>query len=194
MFAGLLCAWQRPATCQIHRFQQLQNCCMGEGVEDQMRRNKMLFLGAAVAALLIMLSTGRQRLWAQSTGGTVLLFNYVTNQANFDTHFVISNTTMDPLGTTPTPGTCTLNYYGNTNGGVAPPAQTSTTIQPGAQLAFSLSAGGSNGIGATPGFQGYVIASCGFPNGQGTITIADSGGTRFMSVVPALVLTRGSGS
>jgi hypothetical protein len=153
----------------------------------------MLLMGAATAALLIVLFASRQRLWAQSTGGTVMLFNYVTNQANFDTHFVISNTTMDPLGSTPTPGTCTLNYYGNTNGGVAPPAQTSTTIQPGTQLSFALSTGGSNGIGATPGFQGYVIASCSFPSGQGTITITDAGGTRFMSVVPGIVLSR-SGS
>ena len=45
-------------------------------------------------------------------------------------------------------------------------------IQPGAQLSFSLSQGNpAQGIAATPGFHGYVIASCGFPLARGVATI-----------------------
>lgn len=157
-----------------------------------MRRIKILSVSAVLAVFAFVFLAGKTRLWAQSTTGTAVLFNYVTNQANFDTRLVISNTTMDPLGTTPTAGTCTLNYYGNTNGGIAPPAQQSTAVQPGTQLTFSLSAGGDHGISATPGFSGYVIASCGFPFAQGTATISDASGQKFMSLVPALVLSRGS--
>lgn len=157
-----------------------------------MRRIKILAFGALVAALALTVVASKSRLWAQATTGTAVLFNYVTNQANFDTRMVISNTTMDPLGTTPIPGTCTLNYYGNTNAGIAPPAQQSTAVQPGTQLTFSLSEGGDHGISATPGFSGYLIASCGFPYAQGTATITDAAGQKYLSLVPGLVLSRGS--
>jgi len=157
-----------------------------------MRRMKLFSVSAALAALALIVVASKTKLWAQSTTGTAVLFNYVTNQANFDSKVVISNTTMDPLGTTPTAGTCTLNYYGNTNGGIAPPAQQSTAVQPGTQLTFTLSGGGDHGISATPGFSGYIIASCGFPFAQGTATISDVGGQKYMSLVPGLVLSRGS--
>ena len=153
---------------------------------------KLFSVSAALAALALIVVASKTKLWAQSTTGTAVLFNYVTNQANFDSKVVISNTTMDPLGTTPTAGTCTLNYYGNTNGGIAPPAQQSTAVQPGTQLTFTLSGGGDHGISATPGFSGYIIASCGFPFAQGTATISDVGGQKYMSLVPGLVLSRGS--
>jgi len=157
-----------------------------------MRRIKILSVSAAMAAVVFVLIATKTKLWAQSTTGTAVLFNYVTNQANFDTRVVISNTTMDPLGTTPTSGTCTLNYYGNTNGGIAPPAQTSAAVAPGTQMSFTLSGGGDHGITATPGFTGYIIASCGFPYAQGTASISDAAGQKYMSLVPALVLSRGS--
>jgi len=157
-----------------------------------MRRIKILSVSAVLAVLALVLISSKTKLWAQSTTGTAVLFNYVTNQANFDTRIVISNTTMDPLGTTPTTGTCTLNYYGNTNGGIAPPAQQSAAVQPGTQLTFSLSSGGDHGLAATPGFTGYIIASCGFPFAQGTATISDVSGQKLMSLVPAIVLSRGS--
>jgi hypothetical protein len=105
-----------------------------------------------------------------------ILFPFVTNQAGFDSGIAISNTSLDPFGTFPQQGACTLNYYGTTaGGGAAPGPQKSQPIPPGEQLAFTLSGGGSRGIGATPGFQGYIIATCGFPYAHGFVFVGDLG-------------------
>jgi hypothetical protein len=89
-----------------------------------------------------------------------ILFPFVTNQQGFDTGVAISNTSVDPFGTTPQAGLVTLNYY---SGGTPPPAQTTNATVPGGQqLLFTLSGGGNFGIAATPGFQGYIIATAQF--------------------------------
>lgn len=100
---------------------------------------------------------------------TNLLFPFVTNQAGFDTGIAISNTSSDPFGTTTQQGVCKLYFYGNTGGsGPAPGAQTTTSaVAPGTQLLMVLSAGGTHGLTATPGFQGYIIASCEFQYAHG---------------------------
>src|SRR5262249_19701559 len=78
----------------------------------------------------------------------------------FDTGIAISNTSLDPFGTVPQAGLVTLNYY---QPGTPPPAQTTNAVVPGgAYVAFTLSGGGNFGIAATPGFQGYIIASAQF--------------------------------
>jgi len=89
-----------------------------------------------------------------------ILFPFVSNQQGFDTGVAISNTSVDPFGTTPQTGTVTLNYY---SGGTPPPAQTTNaTVPAGQQVLFTLSGGGNFGIAATPGFQGYIIAQAQF--------------------------------
>jgi len=92
-----------------------------------------------------------------------LLFPFVTNQLGYDTGVAISNTSLDPFGTAPQSGTVTLNYYCGQTGCTSPPAQTTSSVVPGGQqLTFTLSGGGGYGIAATPGFQGYIIASSQF--------------------------------
>jgi hypothetical protein len=110
---------------------------------------------------------------------TILLFPFITNQADFDTGIIISNTTADPLKTGAQSGACQLSYYGNTNGSTGPLVQTSPVIAAGSQLAYILSTGGSvnaNGGGSTacasgacsaPGFQGYLFAICDFQYAHG---------------------------
>jgi len=90
-----------------------------------------------------------------------ILFPFVTNQLGFDTGIAIANTTLDPFGTTPQQGTVTVNYYGT---GVAPGFNqtTNATVKGGEELLFTLSGGGGLGLAATPGFQGYIIASARF--------------------------------
>jgi hypothetical protein len=116
---------------------------------------------------------------------TVLLFPYVTNQAGFDTGIAIANTTADPLGTTAQSGTCTLNYYGNTNGSTGPAAQTSPAVGAGSHLALMLSGGGgvfakdggftacASGACVAPLFQGYIIAACEFQFAHGFAYVSD---------------------
>jgi hypothetical protein len=92
---------------------------------------------------------------------TSLLFPFVTNQLGFDTGIVLSNTSADPFGTSQTPGTCALSFYGSgapTPGtGVAAPGGTQAS---GTTNAFLLST-------VAPGFQGYMIAQCTYNFGHG---------------------------
>jgi len=120
---------------------------------------------------------------------TNLLFVFLTNQAGFDSGIAISNTSVDPFGTTPQSGPCKLNYYGETTGGgAAPAAQTSATVPAGKQLVAVLSTGGNLGIAATPGFQGYMIAQCQFQYAHGFAFISDVGANRVSEAYLALVL------
>jgi hypothetical protein len=120
---------------------------------------------------------------------TNLLFPFLTNQAGFDSGIVISNTSLDPFGTVPQRGPCSLYYYGNTNGtGAAPGMQTSGTVTEGTQLVATLSGGGNLGIAATPGFQGYMIASCNFQMAHGFAFISDLGASRVAEGYLALVM------
>jgi hypothetical protein len=108
-----------------------------------------------------------------------LLFPFVTNQAGFDTGIAIANTSLDPFKTPTQSGNVTLNYYGNTTGGGAAPAAATTTsvVAAGAELVFTLSGGGTNGVAATPGFQGYIIAVAAFQFCHGFAFITDGIGT-----------------
>lgn len=121
---------------------------------------------------------------------TRLLFPFVTNQAGFDTAVSVSNTGLDASGTVGTAGTCTIHYFGQTTGGGAPAAgQTTTTaIPPGGQLVFTLSSGGSFGIAARPGFQGYIEVDCAFPFAHGFGLLTDLGLQRIAATLPAVVL------
>jgi hypothetical protein len=99
---------------------------------------------------------------------TNLLFPYVTNQGGFDTGIVISNTSADKFGTVPQSGTCTLDYFGNTDGtGAAPGSVTTETIAAGTQMIGTVGLGGNLGFPATKGFGGYMIARCNFQYAHG---------------------------
>lgn len=100
---------------------------------------------------------------------TSLLFPFVANTLGFDTGLAISNTTTDPLGTTPVPGACSLNFYGTgaptTSTGVAAPGGVQAS---GTSNAFLLSS-------VAPGFQGYMIAVCNYPDAHGFAYIVYGG-------------------
>ncbi|MBI4903757.1 MAG: hypothetical protein HY820_08985 [Acidobacteria bacterium] len=121
---------------------------------------------------------------------THLLFPFTTNQAGFDTGLAIANTSADPYGTSPQSGNCTLNYYGSTTGGGAAPAANTTTtpIAGGETLVGTLSSGGSNGLKATPGFQGYIIAVCNFRYAHGFAFVSDVGSQKLAEGYLALIL------
>jgi hypothetical protein len=123
---------------------------------------------------------------------TNLLFVFLTNQAGFDSGIAIANTSVDPFGTAPQSGPCKLNYYGETTGGgAAPAAQTSAVIPGGKTLTAVLSTGGTFGITATPGFQGYMIAQCQFQYAHGFAFISDVGANRVSEAYLALILDSG---
>lgn len=123
---------------------------------------------------------------------TNLLFPFVTNQAGFDTGMVITNTSKDPFGTSNEAGTCKLNYYGDTNGGAAPPAQTSAAVPAGDYLIWGLSSGGKFGVAPTQGFQGYIIAQCMFRWAHGFAFISDYGNTKTAHGYLALIMDEAS--
>ena len=74
---------------------------------------------------------------------TTLLFPFVTNQTGFDTGIAVSNTSEDWKGTAKQRGTCMVHYIGSIgdNGPREPMDETSTIIEGGEQMTFTLSAG-----------------------------------------------------
>lgn len=96
---------------------------------------------------------------------TILLFPFLSNLAGFDTGLAISNTSVDPFGTQPQPGLCTLNFYGT----AAPAAFVSPTVTPGTSYTNLVST-------IAPGFQGYMIAQCRFQYAHGFAFITDGFG------------------
>ncbi|MCC6366295.1 MAG: hypothetical protein IT165_22490 [Bryobacterales bacterium] len=121
---------------------------------------------------------------------TTILFPFTTNQGGFDTGVAIANTSSDPFGTSPQSGNCELNYYGGTTGGGAAPSKQTTTspVAGGQTLVFTLSSGGTNGVAATPGFQGYIIAICNFRYAHGFAFISDVGAQKLAQGYLGLIL------
>jgi hypothetical protein len=112
-----------------------------------------------------------------SNNQTRLLFQFVTNQAGFDTALTIANTAEDPFGTSGKSGACALRFYG----AGAPPPFTTPPIAPGQTFTNSLSL-------IAAGFQGYVIAVCDFPLAHGSAFLSDLGTQRLAWNTPVLVL------
>ena len=108
-----------------------------------------------------------------------LLFPFVTNASGFDTGIAIANTSLDVYGTAPQNGTVTLNFFGSLPGTPAPApitAQTSSTINAGTELVFTLSGGnGGQNIQPEVGFQGYIISVAQFEWCHGFAFISDLG-------------------
>jgi len=107
---------------------------------------------------------------------TTLLFPYVRDQAD-DTRVTIANPTGLIGGLAPSAGACTLHYHGSLSGGGAPPAdQTSTLINPGEVLEFTLAEGNpEQGIAGAPDFTGYLMTICDFQGAAGLAEITASG-------------------
>lgn len=130
-----------------------------------------------------------QMLFNLNACSTNLLFPFLTNRAGMDSGIAIANTSADPSRAVRQAGPCKLNYYGDTaGGGVAPAAQTSLVIPAGKNLTATLSSGGNYGIGATPGFQGYMIAQCNFQYAHGLAYLSDVGANRISEAYQALVM------
>jgi hypothetical protein len=101
---------------------------------------------------------------------TSLLFPFVTNQVGFDTGIAIANTSTDPFGSngaTAQAGTCTLNFYGA--GAPSPSNVVSPNVPSGTVYTTVLSS-------VAAGFQGYMIAQCGFQYAHGFAFITDGVG------------------
>jgi len=138
-----------------------------------------------------------QNLFQLAACSTNLLFPFVTNQAGFDTGIAIANTSLDPLGTVPASGTCTMNYYGSLPNGqpLTTTSETTTSaIQAGQTLTMVLSTGGGFGLRGNPNMQGYLIAQCNFLYAHGFAFITDGpiGQARVAEGYLALVLDQGA--
>jgi hypothetical protein len=61
------------------------------------------------------------------------------------------------------------------------------------QLAFVVSSGGTHGVVATPGFQGYIVVECDFPHARGLAMVTDEpiGHARIASSYVAEIICRG---
>jgi|GEM_PF-2002728 len=109
---------------------------------------------------------------------TTLLFPFLSDRGEDNARVTIANPTGVNGNSAPRPASCTLHYHGEIEGGGAPPAdQTSTVIQPGEFLEFTLAQGGlEQGIAGAPEFEGYLIAECGFADAEGRAAIGGADG------------------
>ena len=120
---------------------------------------------------------------------TLLLFPFVTNQNGFDTGIAISNTTTDPIGTTPQAGSCKLTFYDGT-GKFPPTGVNGTDLTKEAPVATGTSAVNLASTLA-PGFQGYMFAQCNFQFAHGFAFISDLGARNLAMGYLALVVNNG---
>ncbi len=126
---------------------------------------------------------------------TNLLFPYITTITGFDTGIAISNTSMDPFGTGLQNGACTLNWYGNNNGGTTnTPIPSSTTATSGAPTILAgttwVTDAAATGM-AGQGFTGYMIAQCNFQYAHGYAAVTDIGSRGILTAYLALVMSGG---
>ncbi len=107
---------------------------------------------------------------------TTLLFPFVTNRFGFDTGIAVSNTSYDWKGTPKQRGACMVHYIGDIgdNGPRDPMDETSTIIEGGEQMTFTLSAGNPVwGLVGAPDFQGFLVIMCEFQFAHGYAFITD---------------------
>lgn len=115
---------------------------------------------------------------------TTLLFQFLTNQAGFDTGVAVSNTSRDTLGTATQTGRCTATFFPTPNNPTTQaqfPALSSPTLGGGEQWTFTVSS-------ARPGFQGYMMVNCDFQFAHGYAFISDFGSKNLAQGYQALVI------
>jgi len=123
---------------------------------------------------------------------TYLLFPYITDLTGFDTGIAISNTSLDPLGTTPqNAGACTVTFY--SGGAVASNVATSgvytTAVIPGGSDDAFLLSSLDTGYPATPAVPtGYAIATCNFQYAHGYSFVSDFQLQHFAAAYLALII------
>jgi len=131
---------------------------------------------------------------------TDLLFPFITTQNGFETGLAISNTALDPFGTTGQPGVCNLYFYGT---GQSPAA--TSPVTPTATAMTSIAIGTTQDTVVSPylghDYLGYVIARCQFlyahgfaffTNAAPGITAAQQGGyTALVFKYPPLTVGHG---
>jgi hypothetical protein len=137
---------------------------------------------------------------------TTLLYPFVTGASGFDTGIAIANTSVDPFGTTPETGSCTLYGYGVTVAAAGnTPAQPVITgcdgisnPLPGTNCFPIVTAGQVGTILASgsqfAGFEGYVIAVCNFQFAHGYAAVTDLGIRNLWSSYLALELNNAVGT
>jgi len=115
---------------------------------------------------------------------TTLLFQFITNQAGFDTGVSVSNTSRDTLTTSPQTGRCTATFFPtpfNATTQAQFPVLSSPTLAGGEQWTFTVS-------GARAGFQGYMMVGCDFQFAHGYAFISDFGSKNLAQGYQALVI------
>ena len=128
--------------------------------------------------------TGPVPLIAINACRTSLLFQFITNQAGFDTGVSVSNTSRDTLSTAAQNGRCTATFFPtpfNANTQAQFPPLASPALNGGEQWTFTVS-------GARPGFQGYMMVNCDFQFAHGYAFISDFGSKNLAQGYQALVV------
>lgn len=158
-----------------------------------------------LASQSVAISTDNQPRFADTGGSTGvltitpcscnLLYPFMTNKLGFDTGIVVVNASEDGYarlsfgaGAARQNGVITITYF--SRAGDPDPADftTPTPVNSGDMAVFTLSAGGTHSIPATPSFEGYMIVHARFQFCHGFAYISDQNAARLSHGYLALVL------
>ncbi len=158
-----------------------------------------------LASQSVAISTDNQPRFADTGGSTGvltitpctcnLLYPFMSNKLGFDTGIVVANTSEDGYarlgfgaGAARQNGVLTITYFSRAGDPDPPDFTTPTPVNAGDMAVWTLSAGGTHSIPATPGFEGYMIVHARFQFCHGFAYISDQNAARLSHGYLALVL------
>jgi hypothetical protein len=158
-----------------------------------------------LASQSVAISTDNQPRFADTGGSTGvltitpctcnLLYPFLSNKLGFDTGIVVANTSEDGYarlgfgaGAARQNGVITITYFSRAGDPDPPDFTTPTPVNAGDMAVWTLSAGGTHSIPATPGFEGYMIVHARFQFCHGFAFISDANAARLSHGYLALVL------
>lgn len=153
-----------------------------QGFRERIRKDRLAggFGSKEEIPALVSAALSNLEFWAREelSPRTVLLFPFVSSVPGFNTGLAISNVGAWPGELTLYSGIIAFYFYGTLTGGGGGPLvsvqRTSRAIAAGQVATMSLLFGGPDcGLWPLVGFQGFVYASCEFPNARGYCRISD---------------------
>lgn len=141
------------------------------------------FKDAKELSELVVASLANLRIRRQWEGGdkSVLLFPFVTSQADFNTGLAISNVGKGPGSGNLRFGVIRLYFYGRIGTDPVVKELETPPLPPGHTFVMTLASGSSGPFGtvaAIQNFQGYVYAVCNFRHARGYASISHTDGIR----------------
>lgn len=157
-------------------------------------KNAFICLLCALLTFALYQHFWSKRVSAQSTTTTRILIPWILgSDAGYTSLLEVTNTSMDPYGTTATSGTCSADfYYNGTHYGsgtlTGATGQTGGTIAPGQLYVFTeAQIATATGVSlANSGQRGYMFLTCTFPYAHAQALLVNPGGV--ITFIPGYII------